>query len=114
MNSECSGCQRKNNIFAFHSDAEIKDQEKKRCPIPHHREESGKQGAPGLQLLSPSGNRAWGQQDQWPLLMHVLAAKWPSQPLQLGPGSLRAGGSGACVHLALAPETALGKCQTGL
>lgn len=33
MNSERSGCRRKNSIFAFHSDAEIKDQEKKRCPI---------------------------------------------------------------------------------
>ena len=33
MNSERSGCQRKNSVFAFHSDAEIKDQEKKRCPI---------------------------------------------------------------------------------
>ena len=30
---ERSGCQRKNNVFAFHSDAEIKDQEKKWCLI---------------------------------------------------------------------------------
>lgn len=44
------------------------------------------QGAPGLGLRPRSGNRAQGQRDQWPLLMHVLAvAKRPPQPPQLGP-----------------------------
>lgn len=64
----------------------------------HGRVESRGQGAPRLGLLPPSGNRAQGQQDQWPLLMHVLAvAKRPSQPPQLGPS----GGGGTrnpCSH----------------
>lgn len=112
---ERSGCQRKNNVFAFHADAEIKDQEKKWCLITPLQGGVWKAGGTWAPVTVPFWKQGEGPEDQWPLLMHVLVvAKWPSQPPQLGPGSLRGGGSGARVHPALAPETASGKCQTGL
>lgn len=88
MNNGHSGRRRTNNLFAFlfilTQGPRARESDGVRW-LPWRVESAG-QGAPGLGLRPRSGNRAQGQRDQWPLLMHVLAvAKRPPQPPQLGP-----------------------------
>lgn len=93
-----------NITSAFHSDVDILrpgKEEVSHNPTTGRESESRGHLAPAL---SPFLNRQL--QDQWPLLMHVLARR-PSQPLQLGPGACGVGVQGACVFTWPGPRDSL-------
>lgn len=101
VNHQCSGRQKRKNLFAFLFDLmqRLGPGGREGVQWLHHRVESGGQGAPRLGFLPQSGNRAPGQRDRWPLLMHVLAVAMSVSPdgARWGQGGLREG-AGAHVH----------------